>query len=243
MIDFLEQVNIQRESISRIIIRRLLKHIKNEDLQPGDKLPSEKELMERMNVGRSSIREALHALVTVDILETKPGKGYYVKRKSNIFCLPSGSDLAEVLVEEQDFMALAEVREILEKKSAELAVRRATEEDVENVRRIMDEMREAADREENISDVTVKLHLALAKATKNQIMVQLLEKVVPLIVTKARLMELPPEKDVEIHTGVAEALEARDEEKLKSWVENHLKYLKDRFISHMEKQDKDARLQ
>lgn len=236
MTDYLNSIKVERESISRKIIRRILKHIKSAGLKPGDKLPSEKELMEKMGVGRSSIREALHALVTVDILETKPGKGYYVKRKSNIFCLPGGSELAEVLIEEQDFMALIEVRKFLEKKSAVLACRRATEDDIEKVKRIMDEIREAGKKEENISDVTVKLHLALAEATKNPIMVQLLDQIVPLIVTKARLMELPPEKDMEIHDGVAKALESRNEEELKDWVDEHLDYLKERFIAHMENQ-------
>lgn len=237
MTDYLNSIKVERESISRKIIRRILKHIKSAGLKPGDKLPSEKELMEKMGVGRSSIREALHALVTVDILETKPGKGYYVKRKSNIFCLPGGSELAEVLIEEQDFMALIEVRKFLEKKSAVLACRRATEDDIEKVKRIMDEIREAGKKEENISDVTVKLHLALAEATKNPIMVQLLDQIVPLIVTKARLMELPPEKDMEIHDGVAKALESRNEEELKDWVDEHLDYLKERFINTLEKQE------
>lgn len=241
MTDYLDSIKVERESISRKIIRRILKHIKKVGLQPGDKLPSEKELMEKMGVGRSSIREALHALVTVDILETKPGKGYYVKRKSNIFCLPGGSELAEVLIEEQDFMALIEVRKFLEKKSAVLACRRATEEDIEKVKKIMEEIREAGKREENISDVTVKLHLALAESTKNPIMVQLLDQIVPLIVTKARLMELPPEKDVEIHDGVAKALENRDEAELKSWVDEHLDYLKERFIAHVENEESDGR--
>jgi len=240
MTDYLGSVGIDREPISRIIIRRILKHIKKADLQPGDKLPSEKELMETMDVGRSSIREALHALVTVDILETRPGKGYYVKRKSNVFCLPGGSELAEVLIEEQDFMALVEVRKILEKKSAELACRRATEEDIDKLNDIMQEIRDAAEREGNISDVTVKLHLALAEATKNPVMVQLMDQIVPLIVTKARTMELPPEKDVEIHTGVAKALEERNAEKLQQWVEEHLEYMKKRFLSHVESEKKEG---
>ena len=239
MTDYLDSIKVERESISRKIIRRILKHIKKVGLKPGDKLPSEKELMEKMEVGRSSIREALHALVTVDILETKPGKGYYVKRKSNIFCLPGGSELAEVLIEEQDFMALIEVRKFLEKKTAVLACRRATEEDIRKVKEIMEQIREAGEKEDNISDVTVKLHLALAEATKNPILVQLLDQIVPLIVTKARLMELPPEKDVEIHAGVAKALEERDEEALKSWVDEHLDYLKERFIDHVESQESD----
>jgi len=134
-------------------------------------------------------------------------------------------------------MALIEVRKFLEKKSVVLACRRATEKDVDRVKNVMEQIREAGEKNENISDVTVKLHLALAEATKNPIMVQLLDQIVPLIVTKARLMELPPEKDVEIHSGVAKALEERDEEKLKAWVDEHLGYLKERFIAHVESKE------
>ncbi|MBS3813455.1 FadR family transcriptional regulator [Candidatus Bipolaricaulota bacterium] len=227
-------LEIEREPINRLLIKQILKYIKKADLEPGDKLPSEKEFMEKMDVGRSSVREALHSLVTVDILETKPGKGYYVKRESNIFSLPGGGDLAEVLVAEQDFMALIEVREFLEKKVASLAVERATANDFERLRSVMGEIEEAARERENISDVTVKLHVALARATKNPVLVQLVKKVVPLIVRKAKDMELPARKDVEIHAGVVEALERGDEEELINWVEEHLAYLKKRFIKRVE---------
>ncbi len=230
----LGDLKIEREPVNRLIIKQILKYIKNADLQPGDKLPSEKEFMENMDVGRSSVREALHSLVTVDILETKPGKGYYVKRESNIFSLPGSGDLSEVLVAEQDFMALLEVREFLEKKVVSLAAERATKEDTDRIKEVMEEIEEAAKSRKNISDVTVKLHVALARATKNPVLVQLIKKVVPLIVRKAKDMELPAEDDVEIHTGVDEILERRDQEGLRQWVEDHLSYLKERFIEHVE---------
>lgn len=234
----LKDMSIKPESISKLIAQQIIQFIKDYNLKSGDKIPSEKQLMEKMEVGRSSVREALHALVALDILESKPGKGYYVTGKSNIFSLPWENNIINPLIEDQDFMHLLEVREVLEKRIATLAVRRTTEDQIQKLEDIMDEIRELAKQRDNISDVTVKLHLTLAEATQNPIFVQLMNKIVPLIVTKATDIQLPAKKEVEIHTGLVSALKTRDEEKIRDWVQDHLDYLRERWIQFT---DKDRR--
>lgn len=61
------------------IIRALSEMIQQDDLKSGDKLPSERELSDRLQVGRSSIREALRGLELLDIIETKRGEGTFMK--------------------------------------------------------------------------------------------------------------------------------------------------------------------
>ncbi|HYK73896.1 MAG TPA: GntR family transcriptional regulator [Pseudoneobacillus sp.] len=53
--------------------------ISKEKLKPGDKLPSERELSERLNVGRSSVREALRALELLGLIETRRGEGTFIR--------------------------------------------------------------------------------------------------------------------------------------------------------------------
>lgn len=53
--------------------------IETDDLKPGDKLPSERELSERLNVGRSSVREALRALELLGLIETRRGEGTFMR--------------------------------------------------------------------------------------------------------------------------------------------------------------------
>jgi len=61
------------------IVHQLISLIKRGSLKPGDKLPSENELMEMLKVGRSSIREAKQILAAMNLIETRPGQGSFVK--------------------------------------------------------------------------------------------------------------------------------------------------------------------
>lgn len=61
------------------IVKQLRSMIKEDHLQPGDKLPSERELSERLSVGRSSVREALRALELLGLIETKRGEGTFIR--------------------------------------------------------------------------------------------------------------------------------------------------------------------
>lgn len=61
------------------IVKQLKHIIEKNELNPGDRLPSERELSERLNVGRSSVREALRALELLGLIETKRGEGTYIR--------------------------------------------------------------------------------------------------------------------------------------------------------------------
>lgn len=60
------------------IVRKLQRMIEDDHLLPGDKIPSERELSERLNVGRSSVREALRALELLGLIETRRGEGTFI---------------------------------------------------------------------------------------------------------------------------------------------------------------------
>ncbi len=61
------------------IVHQLKEMISNDGLQPGDKLPSERELSDRLSVGRSSVREALRALELLGLIETRRGEGTFIR--------------------------------------------------------------------------------------------------------------------------------------------------------------------
>ncbi|WP_442595436.1 FadR/GntR family transcriptional regulator [Neobacillus sp. D3-1R] len=75
-----EVVSSQTESkVYLEIVKQLRQIISKEKLKPGDKLPSERELSERLNVGRSSVREALRALELLGLIETRRGEGTFIR--------------------------------------------------------------------------------------------------------------------------------------------------------------------
>ena len=61
------------------IVKQLREMISEDELKPGDKIPSERELSERLNVGRSSVREALRALELLGLIGTRIGEGTFIK--------------------------------------------------------------------------------------------------------------------------------------------------------------------
>ena len=68
----------QKLTMPEEIVREILGMIQRGELRPGDQMPSEIEMMERMNVSRSSVREALRALSVMNVISTHPGRRTYV---------------------------------------------------------------------------------------------------------------------------------------------------------------------
>lgn len=217
----------KNKTITQQIIEEISSSIREGDLSPGDKLPSEKDLRERFDVGRSSIREALHALVALGMLESHAGKGYYVRDSYN---LPvDNSLLFDLMVEEEDFFDMVELREILEKNIGVMAIQRATEQDIENVKLAVREMEEAQEQGEELINYTTQIHIELARATHNTMAVRVMELLLPLIVSKAQQANIPPEKDCRLHERLARAFLVGDAKKIKKEVSAHLDYLRERF--------------
>ena len=220
-------VRNRKKTITQQIIENISSSIKDGEIKPGDKLPSEKELRERFDVGRSSIREALHALVALGVLEPHAGKGYFVREN---YTLPiDNSLLFDLVVEEEDFFDMVEMREDLEKEIGVMAIQRATEEDIDRVKHAVEEMHKARERGEELINYTSQIHVELARATHNSMAVRFLELILPLIVSKAREAHIPPEKDCREHERLARAFLVGDTEKMKREVSEHLDYLRERF--------------
>ncbi len=73
---------IQQPKVSEQIVQQVLALIKGGKFSPGDKLPSERELIQLLNVGRSSLREAINVLETLGNIEVCKRKGIYVRSVS-----------------------------------------------------------------------------------------------------------------------------------------------------------------
>jgi GntR family transcriptional regulator, transcriptional repressor for pyruvate dehydrogenase complex len=71
--------NEQSTKVYLEIVRQLREIIEKDGLKAGDKIPSERELSERLNAGRSSVREALRALELLGLIETRRGEGTYIR--------------------------------------------------------------------------------------------------------------------------------------------------------------------
>ncbi|MCD7032791.1 GntR family transcriptional regulator [Metabacillus sp. GX 13764] len=106
-------------------IRRIREIIKEDGLAAGDKLPSERELADRLQVGRSSVREALRALELLGFIETKRGEGTFIKDFAEHHLIKLlGTFILEDPKAESD---LIELHEMIEKNALSMAMNKKNE--------------------------------------------------------------------------------------------------------------------
>src|SRR4051812_35391698 len=118
---------IERPNTYELLAQRLLALIASGEIGGGEPLPSERELVERYGVGRSSVREALRTLESKGLIHQR-GKGRFVAAAPQA---PLNSSLQVLLeLQEVDRAELFEVREVLEGETAAFAAQRRTDEDI-----------------------------------------------------------------------------------------------------------------
>ena len=87
--------NSKEKTLSQRIADRIIKYILEENLQPGDKLPNETVMCEQLNVGRSSLREAMRALASRNVITIRQGSGSYVSATPGMIDDPFGLTFVE----------------------------------------------------------------------------------------------------------------------------------------------------
>src|SRR6187200_3533366 len=119
---------IKREPLATQVARRLVEFILAGEIEPGGRMPSERQLAEAFGVGRSAVREAIAALTLIGLIEVRHGDGTYLKRPDSPL-LPQVVEWG-LLLGEQRTIDLVEARKMIEVDIAGLAAQRRTEEDL-----------------------------------------------------------------------------------------------------------------
>jgi GntR family transcriptional regulator, transcriptional repressor for pyruvate dehydrogenase complex len=163
---------IQRTLVVDDVIDRLIALVVHEDLRPGDRLPTERELMQRLAIGRSTLREAIKTLSAVGALEVKRGSGIYVgSGETSILSKPlawgfflSRSSVGQVI----------EARSVIESALAGWAAERRTPTDLSAIEEQLARLEDTQDDKDRYIENDLKFHLAIARASQNKILFQVL---------------------------------------------------------------------
>ncbi|HKG26391.1 MAG TPA: FadR/GntR family transcriptional regulator [Thermomicrobiales bacterium] len=159
---------IKREPLTTQVARRLVEYILSGRIEPGDRMPSERQLAEAFGVGRSAMREALKALTLIGLLDVRQGDGTYLKRADSAL-LPNVIEWG-MLLGEQRTMDLVEARQHVEPVIAGLAARRRSEADLTELRAFLMRMERSSEDHDAFVDADVAFHQRLADATGNSVL-------------------------------------------------------------------------
>ena len=158
---------IQPKTASSSVADQIKEMILQGHLQPGDRLPSERDFAETFGVSRATIREALRSLSAIGMISIRQGDGSFVEKFKIEGLLEPLATLFQLDGAEDELESFSEVREILEVEMVALAAERASEADIENINRALEAMVEEV-RSGGIGDVAdADFHLAIAKSCKN----------------------------------------------------------------------------
>ncbi|WP_102026617.1 FadR/GntR family transcriptional regulator [Salirhabdus sp. Marseille-P4669] len=164
------------QKIYEKVADELVNKIKNGEFQPGDRLQSVEQLAKNFNVGRSAIREALSALRAKGILEMRQGEGTFVKAFDPKI-LSSTITTSTILMNKKDIQDLLEIRKILELGSVASAVKQATRENLQEIEEALEDMKQAKGNEELGDKADLRFHMGIAKASNNNILIELMDQV------------------------------------------------------------------
>src|SRR5262245_41752611 len=173
---------IRREPLASEIARRLVDYLLSGGVEPGARIPSERQLAEAFGVGRSAVREAIAALTLIGLIEVRHGDGTYLKR-------PESPLLPQVVewglrLGEQRTADLVEARQKIEVIIAGLAALRRTDDDVSDLDRILRRMERESSESGNATafvDADVEFHLRLAEAARNSALRDVLSSIQALL--------------------------------------------------------------
>lgn len=216
---------IRIESPVDKIIRQIRELITSGQLNPGDKLPPERKLSERLGVGRSNVRDAIKKLEFYGILRTLPQSGTIVAGMGMTALEGLISDVLKI--ENSDFASLVETRVLLETESAKLAALRRTDQDVVDIKKALDAYANKVKANEQAVEEDLMFHLKIAEASKNAVLKSLMLIITPDIINNFIQLDICTDSRLgtalDEHEIILQHIVAQEPEKAAEAMRTHLK--------------------
>lgn len=157
-------------SLAQGVVNYVAELIRENRIAPGEKVPSEAEIIRALGVSRSVVREAMSHMQAAGMVETRQGKGTYVlERKSQALGLQGKRDMSK-----EEVLALLELRIMLETEAAGLAATRRSEAQLQRIRADLDHFMACCDRPGDTAAADTRLHLTIAQAANNPYLLDVL---------------------------------------------------------------------
>jgi GntR family transcriptional repressor for pyruvate dehydrogenase complex len=208
------------------IVEQITTLIKNGDLKPGEKLPSERALAQELGIGRQSLREAFSVLDASGVLEARPGRGTFVREDGMV----NSEGLLTGYSEFDRPFELMEARRVIETQIIALAAERITEAELKEMEQLITRMEQIVRGGGHPSDEDKKLHLLIARASGNVVLYKMMNLITEnmgqklWVTLKKQSLAVPGrnERYHEEHAALLQALQDRDKDKAVSIMLKHL---------------------
>jgi GntR family transcriptional repressor for pyruvate dehydrogenase complex len=215
---------VGRSKLYEQIVEQIQGRIVRGELRTGDRLLPERELAASFGASRTAVREALKTLAQMGLVDMRPGRGNIITDNTSDAMRSSLGLMMRVgVLSNPD--ALVELRAIIEPEIAALAAERASDEQLAALRDAVETMERSLHQADTYIAADTRFHRTLALATRNPLIVSLIDSIVGLLAEQRSLIfTVPggPERGQVYHKTLLEAVERRDVEQARTAMRAHL---------------------
>ncbi|MFG1945003.1 FadR/GntR family transcriptional regulator [Nonomuraea sp. NPDC048826] len=211
-------------AVTDAAIDKIKQMILSGEVAPGDRLPKEADLAERLGLSRNSLREAVRALALINVLDVRQGDGTYVTSLEPRLLLDTMSFILD-LHRDDTVLQFFEVRRILEPAATAMAAELMTDDDIAELRTILESLPAEPTIEELVAN-DLRFHQRIAAGSGNSVLCSFIESLSGPT-TRARIwrgltQEGAMARTREQHTAIYEAIAARQPEVARAWATIHV---------------------
>ncbi len=222
---------IKAKKIYEEIVEQIRVLMAGGELKPGDKLLPERELADKLQVSRASVREAIRALEMMGFVEIRPGDGTFVRdRNADDIIQPLAMFLA---IERSSLFEMFEIRRIFESATAALAAEHASDDEVLHLGNALDNMIQSFNVKdsEKGEEYDTAFHYIIAEATHNGLLIRLFRTItedfsrsVSVARRQIYIDEHNPVNIIDQHRRIFDAIKMHDPERASQAMLEHLNY-------------------
>ncbi len=222
---------LKSAKMSEAVANQIIKLVKEGSLKPGDKLPTENELVESLGVSRTAIREGMQRLLMINLIEIRPGSGTFICN------LPTDGIMNKVLKkgiieDRKTLLEIIEIRKIFEIGIIGLAISKITENDLKKLGHCIEMHEKGLLQNAFPAKGDIEFHNILAMCTHNKLLMNVFSDIYTLIlnsVTGNKNYKINYKEALKFHKEIFNALKLKDENLAKDAMSRHLNWLRDMF--------------
>lgn len=234
-------MKVVKNNVTAQIIAYMKENIEDGTWRCGEMIPSENVLTRELGVSRASVRAAIQQFIALGIMESRHGKGTFLKSSDlTVFGHPGAEGGYYSF---HDIMKSLEYRMIIEKGAVALAAEHITEETLERLRQELERMRENVGNSEEFVRCDMAFHQEIAKASDNMLLYHGLNEVLTSTVDYHRQLNhlVGYQNGIYYHTLILEALEKQDGRKAAQLMEKHLQTTRKEVENYQEQESGETK--
>jgi len=224
--------SVNRNTLSKQVLENIIQLLVSGQLKPGDKLPTEMELMEKLQVSRPVLREALSSLESLGVITRKTREGTFFNNK-----ISSHSFSIMLSLAQNNLQAMVEARMALELGLITIAAEKISDEELKRLKQTIDDI--ANNKETNYGEADLEFHRIIALSANNPIVEGLVDTlIVTLVKINNEIKVREPERTIQHHMAIYKALEKRDPFEAFHQMFLHLDYVRQKVLKEYPDQKK-----